>query len=136
MKTACGQGINQSYKSDCVSTSGLGPDCVEFEESPLETEYHVGDTFSDSGAMITIMPFQWSSGTWTSGGYAKITNAGDAGGTGQEIWMNNVNLAFDFAVNPNVLFLNFGEYGGNIDVEINGDLRNVANFADIHIGAA
>ena len=123
---------DQTYKSNCVSTSGLGPECVEFEEPPLGTEYHVGDTFSDSGVMITVIPFQWSSGTWTNGGHAKITNAGDAGGTGQEVWVNNVNLAFNFAVNPNVLFLNFGEFGGNVNIEINGDLRNVANFADIH----
>jgi len=121
-----------TYKSNCAPTAGLGPNCVEFEEPPLGTVYHVGDTFTDCGALITVMPFQWAGGSWTGDGQAEITNAGNAGGSGQEVWVNNVNLGFDFAVQPNVLFLNFGEYGGNLNIEVNGDFRNFSDFADIH----
>ncbi len=120
-----------TYTSNCASTSGYGPDCIEFEEPPLGTTYAVGASFADSGATVAVEPFQWSNGTWTSGGHARIENGGQAGGTGQEIWANNVNLRFVFPVRPNVVFVRFGAYGGNLNLEINGDLKNFDNFASI-----
>jgi len=45
--------------------------------------------------------------------------------------VNNVNLRFDFGESPKTLSLRYGEYGGNINVEINGDLRNVDDFSDL-----
>ncbi|MEA3291118.1 MAG: hypothetical protein U9Q71_02235 [Pseudomonadota bacterium] len=121
-----------SYKSNCAATAGFGPACVELEDSALGTVYNVGDTFTDAGTTIKAEPFQWTGGAWTSGGRATIGNTGEAGGSGQEVWVNNINLDFGFSVTPNTLFLNFGEYGGNLNIEINGDFRNFADFADIH----
>lgn len=120
-----------SYTSNCASTAGFGPDCIEFEDPPLGTTYSVGSSFVDSGATVFVQSFEWSSGTPTSGGHARIDDDGDAGGVGQEVWANNVNLRFIFPLQPNVLFLRFGEYGGNLNIEINGDFRNFDNFATI-----
>jgi uncharacterized repeat protein (TIGR02543 family) len=107
--------------------------CVDFEDPPLGTEYHVGDTFTDSGAVIDVERFQWDSGQWCNGscGYASVANDGDAGGSGQEMWINNVNLRFDFGSPCESLSLLYGEYGGNLNIEINGDFRNFEDFADI-----
>ncbi len=122
----------QTYQSNCASTAGYGPECINFEEPPLGTTYLIGNSFTDSGASMTVDNFQWSNGTWTSGGYARISNAGDAGYVGQEVTINNVNLDFTFPTLPNAVSLNFGEYGGNLNIEINGDFRNFSDFADIH----
>jgi hypothetical protein len=122
-----------TYKSNCAATEGIGPDCTQFEAPSLGATYNVGDSFVDSGTTILIKPFEWSSGTSTSSGHARIDDDGDAGSVGQEIWANNVNLSFVFPVRPNVLFLRFGEYGGNLNININGDFRNFANFAEIHM---
>ena len=58
-------------------------------------------------------------------------SGGLAGGTGQELAVNNVNLNFDFGRPVRSISLLFGEYGGNLNIEINGDFRNFDNFTDI-----
>ncbi|MEA1908554.1 MAG: right-handed parallel beta-helix repeat-containing protein, partial [Euryarchaeota archaeon] len=109
-----------------------GPDCVDFEDLPIGAMFYVKDVFTDSGAKITVQPFQWGNGQWTTGGFAEVGNAGDAGGSGNEMQVNNVNLGFDFGSPCGGLTLLFGEYGGNLNIEINGDFRNFRNVIDIN----
>ncbi len=45
--------------------------------------------------------------------------------------MNNANLAFQFPVPPKSLRVRFGEYGGNLNLKLNGEIKNFENFADI-----
>jgi len=104
---------------------------VDFEDPPLGTQYKVPDTFTDSGVKISVGPFQWSNGQWTSNGYAQVEGAGLAGGAGQDIQVNNVNLSFDFYSPIESLSLRFGEYGGNLNININGTLVNFENFSGI-----
>ncbi|MBC8422481.1 MAG: fibronectin type III domain-containing protein, partial [Chloroflexi bacterium] len=106
--------------------------CLDFEDLTLGTTYHVTDTFVTSGITVTATAFQWSGGAWTSDGFAEVENGGLAGGSGQEMEVNNINLEFDFGGSISGLELRFGEYGGNLNVEINGDFQNFGNFADIH----
>ncbi len=103
--------------------------CVEFEEQQGGAQYAVGSTFTDAGVPITVEPFTWSNGTSTSSGMAVIGNAGQAGSIGNEVNTNNVNLSFDFPGTPAGLTLWFGEYGGNLNIRINGDFQNFADFA-------
>ena len=77
-------------------------ECVDFEDPALGSVYTVGMTFADSGADMTAMPFQWSNGIWTSNGYAEIVLAAggwcDAGGSNQELLINNINIDFVFCI--------------------------------------
>lgn len=107
-------------------------DCVDFEQQVLNTVYHVGNIFTESGVEINIQSFDWGGGQWTNTGYAKIINGQLAGHTGQDIKVNNVNLSFNFGDPQESLSLRFGEYGGNLNININGDFRNFQNFADIN----
>jgi hypothetical protein len=111
--------------------AGTGGECVDFEDPGYGT-YPVFDALHDSGARIEVQPFQWSTGAWTYGGVLDIGAAGRAGGSGQEAGTNNVNLAVALPTGCEVMTLRFGEFGGNINVGINGDFRNVQNFADLH----
>jgi len=106
-------------------------ECIDFESLTIGNVYNVGDTFTDSGVTITILPFQWGSGSWTSGGFAQVVDNGCAGVSGKEINVNNVNLGFNFSGPLKGLSLNFGEYGGNLNIEINDDFQNFENFVDI-----
>jgi hypothetical protein len=118
----------------CVDTKpepGL-LDCVDFEDLPLGTVYNVKDTFTDSGVTITVLPFQRSDGSWTDDGFAEVVAEKMAGGSGQEIRANEVNLGFDIGGPLEGLSVLFGEYGGNLNININGDFRNFENFADIN----
>lgn len=119
---------DSTLSTPCISA----PPCVDFEDLTLGTTYHVGDSFVDSGVVITAQPFVWSNGTPTSSGYAQVGNAGLAGGSGLEMQVNNINLAFDFGQPLYGLSLDFGEYGGNLNIEINSDFRNFDNFVDIN----
>jgi hypothetical protein len=107
-------------------------DCVDFEQQVLGTVYHVGNIFTESGVEINIQSFDWGGGQWFTGGSAKIENRQHAGHTGQDINVNNVNLSFNFGGPRESLSLHFGEYGGNLNININGDFRNFQNFADIN----
>ncbi len=112
--------------------------CVTFDTLAISTVYLVGDTFTDCAAM-RVYQFQWSNGTLTGSGYATVILAGLAGGSGKEINLNNVNLIVDFGHAIKGLTLKFGEYGGNLNIMINGDRRNFQNFRDIdgmNIGGA
>lgn len=112
----------------------IGP-ALDFEDLPLTTpttQYTVGDTFVTSSVPVSVNPFQWSSGVWTDKGYARPDTQNRAGGSGIDLNLNNVNLDFGFGIPLRGLSLLFGEYGGNLNIEINGDFRNVENFPDIH----
>ena len=123
---------SRSYASACEPITGLGPACINFESPALGASYNVGDAFTDSGATMTIGPFQWSNTNWTSGGHATIDDEGLAGGSGQDLTINNVNVGVGFPATPNVVHLRFGEYGGNLNLEVNGDFQNFNNFADLN----
>lgn len=105
--------------------------CTDFEDLPLEAEYNIGNTFFSSGVRITVEPFQWGSGEWTKEGRAIVYSGEYAGGSGLEIFTNNVNVSLDFDCTCKSLSLLFGSYGGNLNIEINDDFRNVASFSDI-----
>lgn len=111
----------------------VGPDpaCIDFEGLPDGEFYLVGESFTDSGVTMKVEQFQWSIGIWFAGGIAEVGTQGQAGHTGQELNLNNVNLSFDFRQCVGLLTLSFGEYGGNLNISINGDFRNFENMADI-----
>jgi len=105
---------------------------IDFEDLTLGTVYNVGDTFTSAGVQITGEQFfQLPSGS-TTGGFATVGNGALAGGTGLELGsINNINFRFNFGAPLDALVLQYGEFGGNINLEINGTLVNVLNFADV-----
>ncbi|MEM7312013.1 MAG: GEVED domain-containing protein, partial [Planctomycetota bacterium] len=112
------------------------PNCIDFEFLPLGAEYFVGDMFNADpvglSADFTGEPFTWSSGTVFAGGVARVDNGGIAGHVGQDIAVNNILMDVDFGGVIPGLEMNFGEFGGNLNIEINGDFRNFDNFVDIN----
>ncbi|MBC7237097.1 MAG: hypothetical protein H5T69_14750 [Chloroflexi bacterium] len=108
------------------------PVCVDFERLAFGARYIVGDYVVDSGAVFGVQPFVLADGTFFSGGRVTVAADGLAGGSGQELLLNNVTLSFDLGGPLTGLSLRFGEYGGNLNFEINGEFYNVANFADLN----
>ena len=118
-----------------LATSSLATAAVPaFEDLTLGDSYATSDTTSSESVAMRYHPFFWWDGTMTSAGYASVVDGGWACGSGNEIWLNNINVTFNYvgSTGPrtDVDFL-FGEYGGNINVMINGDFRNVDNFIDL-----
>jgi hypothetical protein len=115
-----------------VSAKDASATTIDFEDLTLGTEYNVGDTFTSAGVQITGEEFFSLSGDPITGGSVTVGNGGIAGGAGLELgWIDNINLRFNFGAPLDGLALQYGEFGGNINLEINGTLVNVENFADI-----
>lgn len=106
--------------------------CIDFESLALGEEFNVGDIFVDSGVIIHVLPFQWESSSWTTEGYARVYDGGYAGVSGKEMNLNNVNLGLQFSSTLRGLSLNFGEYGGNLNIQINDEFKNFQYFDDIN----
>ena len=105
-----------------------------FDDLATGTVYHPGDTFMSDGIAVKIQDFQHWDGSWTSGGEAQVSTALWAHGSYNELNTNNVNALYDFAGSIGTqteVELLFGEYGGNINVSINGAFVNVDNFLDL-----
>ena len=111
-------------------------DCIDFEDLIATKEYFVGDMFlaDNTGlqANIDVEDFLFSDGTSFAGGYARVDTAGAAGHVGQDLMVNNVNLDFNFANPLGGLSLHFGEYGGNLNLTVNGAFHNFQDFTDIN----
>ncbi|MBT5015849.1 hypothetical protein HOM98_00010 [Candidatus Peregrinibacteria bacterium] len=105
--------------------------CAGFESLTLNDEYNVGDTFETSDVSVEALEFQWNNDDWTSDGFTEVEDGEAAGGSGQEVEVNNINLGFDFGTSISGLSMNFGEYGGNLNIEINDEFQNFENFEDI-----
>jgi hypothetical protein len=60
-----------------------------------------------------------------------VQNGGMANGSGMEMMVNNINLDIDFGGSVTYSEVYFGEYGGNLNLEINGQFVNFENFHQI-----
>ncbi len=109
------------------------PDAVTlgFEDLTLGDRYTVGDTFTEGGMTVTGEAFQWSNGEFDENGFARVENAGHAGGSGQDLRVNNINLAFALPAGYAHAQFTFGASGGNVNLKVNGELQNAANFSDM-----
>ena len=102
--------------------------CLKYSDLSPGTVYPVGSTFSTSSTSVKVEQFQWGNGTWTSTGFAKVDNRNRAAGSGNDVNTNNANLNFQFDYPLKKITLRFGEYGGNNNIKVNNDFRNVANL--------
>ena len=104
----------------------------DFEDLVYDTTYVVGNTFTTNGHLFELDQFQWGNLVWTSNGHAYVDNQLLAGGSGLDLELNNINLDTNFVGPVSSLGLVFGEYGGNLNIEINGDFLNFSQLADIN----
>ncbi len=125
----------------CYHESGDGSlppvgDCetiaTDWEDMTLGNSYYVGDVFTSELVTVAGQDFIWSDGTPTSGGYTQVGNSGLAGGSGLEMQVNNINLNLDLGGTVGYMEILFGEYGGNLNLEINGDFHNFDDFVAIN----
>jgi hypothetical protein len=81
-------------------------------------------------ATITVGQFDWGGGVWTNRGVLMVENGGIAGGTGKELHTDNVNLAVKFGSGVELTKFSFlfGEYGGGLNLGINGHFETLQNF--------
>ncbi len=100
---------------------------IDFEDLVLDTRYFDGETFVSAGVSMTLS---------NVGGHIDVQALGQAGGTGNELEFfggagGGVSLAFDFGADVGEVSLLYGEYGGTLNLLINGDSVIVGSFVDL-----
>lgn len=123
-----GSGGGSGSTGTCYPT---GSTCIDFDGLTVGTQYENGDSFTEDGTLVRFGPFQWSNGTWTLGNTAEVDPGAQAGGSGNSMQLNNVNADFGVGCATRVS-LHYGEYGGNVNLRINGELRNTGNFSTLN----
>jgi hypothetical protein len=106
--------------------------CLRFSDLTANTQYHVGDEFATSGTTVKVEQFQWGNGIWNAGGFAEVDGNNYAQGSGNAARAGGVNLNFKFNYPADSITLKFGELGGNNNIRINGEFKNVRDFIDIN----
>ena len=106
-------------------------DCITFESVPAAASYVVGDTFTSEGASIDVVQFFWTGGGPATGGNATVSTANEAGGSGQEMSLNNVSLEFNPPAPVDGMSALFANLGGNTNLRVNGDLANVGDLVSL-----
>ncbi len=105
-----------------------------WEDLPIGTTGTVGGTAVSDGVNGQLDCFEWADGTLFCGGSARIDPMSPGCNAGHRITLNNITVMLDYAgsIGPVVdpVFA-FGEYGGNINLAINGDFRNFNDMLDI-----
>lgn len=106
-----------------------------FDDQTLGTIFHVGDSFVSGAATHTLRAYYEpgvACDVWNAGGEAVIENGQNACGGGKELDLRGIADQIDFGATLDWLALNYGEYGGNTNIKINGDCVNLANLSDVN----
>lgn len=118
--TAVAAGLGFTLLAAPAALAGGGV-TIDFEDLPANANYNRGDSITTGGIDFIFDSFTFSSGTTFNSGIANVASQGDAGGSGQELWTNNVQLATsDLPDNTTIISFNFGSFGGNDNLYING----------------
>lgn len=118
--------------SHIILLTGCATSCLDFEDQSLGTRFNVGVTVTTSGTNIGVEQFKYGNGDLVSTGRAQIDNRNYARGSGLDLNARNVNLRPQHAYPVNEIEFNFAELGGNNNININGDFRNVRDLIDLN----
>ena len=113
--------------------------CADFDELTVGTKYSVGDTFSNDGLDFAVRNIVQPDGTVGPSNYIEVVNSNNAGGAPKELNINNANLEVVLAAPVAGITLKAGEYGGYVNLMVNGDLRKAQDltaFDGLIIGGA
>jgi len=106
--------------------------CLRFSDQASDAVFNVGDTITTSGTDIAVEQFQYADGTWTSAGSARVDTSQYSGGSGKDLNARNVNLRFMFDYPVDKITLKFGELGGNNNIKVNDNFRNVQDLVSLN----
>lgn len=111
---------------ECARQTGFEPLTNGTQYTTLNT------TFSSDMIDFKTVQFIWSNGSPSPSGYAEVQDNQNAGGTGHDIWTNNMNIEIVLPIPANSISFDAGHYGGNMNLSINGSLQNFNDVTTIN----
>lgn len=106
--------------------------CLRFSDQTPGATYNVGDIITTSSTDIAVEQFEWGDGNWTSSGSANVDTRNYSQGSGNDLNARNVNLRFLFDYPVVRITLKFGELGGNNNIQVNDDFKNVQDLVSLN----
>jgi hypothetical protein len=104
----------------------------EWEDKPIGATWTPGMSTLSTGVKVNFKCFQWAPPAGvTCGGYAEVAGPTPGCNVNHKLILNNCNAELDFggSIGPQTdVYVSFGEYGGNINISVNGDFRNIGNM--------
>lgn len=128
--------LTRSANTNCVKScqkqgNGEKLKFIKFEELKSDIKYIVGDRFSDSEVEMSVQSFELGNGNITEKGSVQVSTRKRAEGEGNELAFMNANVKFGFSETLSFLTFRFKWSGGNLNIDINGDSRNIRSFSEI-----
>ena len=107
-----------------LAASSLAMAAPTFEDKTYGTTYYCGNNDASNGVPFDFSDYELTPGVFSNNGTAYVDNAGMACGMGQDLRLSNIYINFDLAGSVGSAtdpVLNFGWYGGTMNLSINGD---------------
>lgn len=115
------------------TASAVSLECMDFESYTPGIAHPVGTTLTYNDIFGELVAFQWNNGTWTSDGAGTVVNSNHANGSGQEANLDNINIRYNFDTDqPFIVVLRYADYGGNINLGVNGFFHNTNDLSDLN----
>jgi hypothetical protein len=124
-------GGQELWLDDVCTGSEPPAGCLDFEDLSSGATFEVGERFSSGPAMLEIKAFIADDGSKVTGGQAYVDERGNAGGSGQDLASAEVNVALGLRGPVDGLTLRFGDYGGTVNLEMNGAFKKVSDLQDL-----
>jgi hypothetical protein len=112
-------------------------DNLSFEDLTLNQVYDLNtntpgnpSSFTTNGVDVSLSVYYLLTGGTTVAGSTRVST-GSAGGSGNEMFIANTNLNFNFGAPITSLQLTYSKSGGNINFEVNGDQQNKVDFLSL-----
>jgi len=125
--------VSSLFLTAPASATALPPTSrIDFEDLAQGREFRVGGSFTSAGVRVTAEPFQWMNNVWTTDGATIVEVAAKSGGSGKDFHTRNINAAFIPSAPVATVRVTYGEYGGNVNLRVNGEFRKADNLSSLN----
>ena len=110
------------------------PGCITFEDLATDTSFAQGASVTTGGYTVDLQPFTYASGdTATTGRLTVRNDTLKPFHLGNKAFMNNVVISPQFSSPEDTLSFVYENFGGNLNLRVNGDLRyDLSDFASLN----
>lgn len=106
-----------------------------FEDQVLGTTFTVGDEFTSGSADYRLLPYFPAGANCINPdntGIATIQGLDEACVDGSELHLDDISARITFSTSLNWMVISYGEYAGNVNLQINDDCRNLTDLSDVN----
>ena len=131
--------IDPDFVENEKNPDDVPPDCPNGRTATFENvagaSYVVGDTLTSNNVRFTLEDFEHGPHCGHSPvhwGTAQVDVPWNNCGTNNELFLNNISVRVDFGAPARLISLRYGEWGGFLQLEVNGDCQIFQDYRHVH----